>query len=269
MTDFLERVVAERRADVAQLRASADLDGLHARADAWPRERARAFFRRSQSSSFGLSVIAEVKRVSPAAGVLNAEVDPARQAAGYAAAGAAAISVLTEPRHWHGGLGDLAAVRRAVELPLLAKDIVVDELQILEARAFGADLVLLIAEALDDATLRRFVELARRLGMEALVEAHEPAAFGRAVRCGARFVGVNARDLRRPSALDPGRVRQLHTFALAGQVLVAESGIASVDDARLLPARVDAVLVGTSLMRADDPAPLIRGISSLKRTVTV
>jgi indole-3-glycerol phosphate synthase len=80
---------------------------------------------------------------------------------------------------------------------------------------------------------------------------------------------VNARDLRQPGVLDPGRVRQLHTFVLAGQVLVAESGIASVDDARLLPARVDAVLVGTSLMRADDPAPLIRGISSLKRTVTV
>ena len=144
----------------------------------------------------------------------------------------------------------------------------VDGLQILEARAFGADLVLLIAEVLDDATLHRFVELARSLRMEALVEAHEPAAFGRAVRSGARFVGVNARDLRRPSVLDPGRVRQLHTFALAGQVLVAESGIASVDDARLLPARVDAVLIGTSLMRADDPAPLIRGIASLKRTVT-
>ena len=268
MSDFLERVVAERRADVAERRVGADMDELRARADAWPRQRAEALYRRSHASHLGLSVIAEVKRVSPAAGVLNADVDPARLALGYAAAGAAAIAVLTEPRHWHGGLHDLAEVRRAVDLPVLAKDIVVDGLQILEARAFGADLVLLIAEVLDDATLHRFVELARSLRMEALVEAHEPAAFGRAVRSGARFVGVNARDLRRPSVLDPGRVRQLHTFALAGQVLVAESGIASVDDARLLPARVDAVLIGTSLMRADDPAPLIRGIASLKRTVT-
>src|SRR2546428_674312 len=188
---------------------------------------------------------------------------------GIATAAASAISVLTEPRHWRGSLDDLAAVRAAVEIPLLAKDIVVDELQLLEARAFGADLVLLVAEALDDMTLHRFVELARRLGMEALVEAHEPAAFGRAVHSGARFVGVNARDLRQPSVLDPGRIRQLHTFALPGQVLVAESGITSVDDARLLPARVDAVLVGTSLMRAGDPAPLIRGITAIKRTVSV
>lgn len=264
MTDFLERVVAERSADVTAALAKTDVAALHARGTAWPRDRARALLHGSH-----LRVIAEVKRVSPAAGVLNASVDPARQAFAYAAAGASAISVLTEPRHWRGSLDDLAAVREAVEIPLLAKDVVVDELQILEARAFGADLVLLVAEALDDMTLHRFVELARRLGMEALVEAHEPAAFGRAVHSGARFVGVNARDLRQPSVLDPGRIRQLHTFALPGQVLVAESGITSVDDARLLPARVDAVLVGTSLMRAGDPAPLIRGITAIKRTVSV
>ena len=264
MTDFLERVVAERRADVTAALAKTDVAALHARAMAWPRDRARALLHGNH-----LRVIAEVKRVSPAAGLLNASVDPARQAFAYAAVGASAISVLTEPRHWRGSLDDLAAVREAVEIPLLAKDVVVDELQILEARAFGADLVLLVAEALDDMTLHRFVELARRLGMEALVEAHELAAFGRAVHSGARFVGVNARDLRQPSVLDSGRIRQLHTFALPGQVLVAESGITSVDDARLLPARVDAVLVGTSLMRAGDPAPLIRAITAIKRTVSV
>jgi indole-3-glycerol phosphate synthase len=101
------------------------------------------------------------------------------------------------------------------------------------------------------------------------VEAHEPAAFGRAVATGASTVGVNARNLRRPSEIDIGRVRQLHAFARPDQILVAESGIASVDDARMLPARVDAVLIGTALMRADDPAPLIRGIASIKRTVPV
>src|SRR5207247_784763 len=117
---------------------------------------------------------------APAAGVLNASVEPARQAFAYAAAGALAISVLTEPRHWRGSLDDLAAVRAAVEIPLLAKDIVVDELQLLEARAFGADLVLLVAEALGDMTLHRFVELARRPGIEALVGAHEPRPFAHA-----------------------------------------------------------------------------------------
>ena len=132
MTDFLERVVAERSADVTAALAKTDVAALHARGTAWPRDRARALLHGSH-----LRVIAEVKRVSPAAGVLNASVDPARQAFAYAAAGASAISVLTEPRHWRGSLDDLAAVRAAVEIPLLAKDIVVDELQLLEARAFG------------------------------------------------------------------------------------------------------------------------------------
>src|SRR5437867_1441710 len=115
--------------------------------------------------------------------------------------------------------------------------------------------------------LREMVALVERLGMTAFVEAHELAAFGRAVACGAKVIGVNARNLRRPTEIDVGRVRQLHTFVHADQVLVAESGISSVDDARMLPARVDAVLVGTALMRAEDPAPLIHGISSIRRTV--
>ncbi len=105
--------------------------------------------------------------------------------------------------------------------------------------------------------------------MEALVEAHEPLAFGRAVASGARLIGVNARNLRNPGVIDSGRIRQLHSFVLPTQVLVAESGITSIDDARMLPARVDAVLVGTALMRADDPGPLIWGIASIKRAVSV
>jgi len=177
--------------------------------------------------------------------------------------------VLTEPRHWGGSIADLAAVRAAVDVPILAKDIVVDSYQVYEARAAGADAVLLIAEALHDAMLKRLVALVERLGMTALVEAHDVLAFGRAVACGTRVVGVNARDLRRPSEIDVGRVRQLHAFAHGSQILVAESGISSADDVRLLPARVDAVLVGTALMRAGDPAPLIHAIASVRRTVSV
>jgi indole-3-glycerol phosphate synthase len=162
---------------------------------------------------------------------------------------------------------DLVAVREAVSVPILAKDVIVDAYQIYEVRAAGADAVLLIAEALDESDLRRLVSVAKGLGMCALVEAHEASAFGRAVQSGAQVVGVNARNLRRPSDIDVGRVRQLHTFAHPDQILVAESGITSVDDARMLPARVDAVLVGTALMRADDPGPLIHGIASIKRVV--
>jgi len=291
MTDFLEQVVAERRADVAAARVletellREPIDNVWfgvRRGSAGGPELWRGFAGARAPSQHGdaftavlrarrmegqLGVIAEVKRVSPALGLLAVDVDPASQARRYAAAGASAISVLTEPRHWGGSIADLAAVRQALPgVPILCKDVIVSEHQIAEARSVGADAVLLIAEALSDDELRRFVERARSLNMGALVEAHEPVAFGRAVACGSLVVGANARDLRHPTNIDPGRARQLHTFVREHQIFVAESGIASVDDARLLPSRVDAVLVGTALMRADDPAPLIRALTSVRRT---
>ncbi|HEV8228887.1 MAG TPA: indole-3-glycerol-phosphate synthase [Candidatus Limnocylindria bacterium] len=294
MSDFLEQVIAERRADALAAEESApeiDLslakDNLWARAvkngasdrfagpwssardtvpvpvrhgDAFTAELLRA--RRERR----LAVIAEVKRVSPALGVIAADIDPATRARQYVSAGAIAISVLTEPRHWGGSLRDLAAVREAVPyVPILCKDVIVHERQIIDARMAGADAILLIAEALTDDALRRLIVEANTLNMGVLLEAHEPVAFGRAVALHTPVVGVNARDLRRPKEIDIGRVRQLHSFARAGQVLVAESGITTVDDARLMPARVDAVLVGTALMRADDPRPLIRELSSIRR----
>lgn len=299
MSDFLEQVVQERRADVAEARGRGEDPQLRVRTLAtspypdW-------FHAALRADRAHLGVIAEVKRVSPALGLLAQDVDPAAQARRYVAAGARAISVLTEPRHWGGSLDDVRAVRAAVDVPILAKDVIVDPFQVYEARAAGADAVLLIAEVfphrdlqqvLDGAAapppyvvygragpegvlrerdpLAEMVALVERLGMTALVEAHEVVAFGRAVSCGARVVGVNARNLRKPSEIDLGRVRQLHTFVHPDQVLVAESGIASVDDARMLPARVDAVLVGTALMRAEDPAPLIHAIASVRRAVTV
>jgi indole-3-glycerol phosphate synthase len=287
MTDFLEQVVAERRADVEQARArrraieltrpsrrvrlpaTSDLDGtvresFYARGTARDALTWTFLMKRNQGS---LAVIAEVKRMSPSLGVLRAGVDPVAQAVVYAASGASAISVLTEPRHWGGSLEDLAAIAQAVDVPLLCKDVIVDTYQIDQAYVAGADGILLIAEALDDTALRALLAHARSLDLGALVEAHEPAAFGRAVASGATVVGVNARNLRRPTEIDIGRVRQLHSFARSDQFLVAESGITSVDDARLLPSRVDAVLVGTALMRAEDPAPLIRGLATIRRTV--
>jgi indole-3-glycerol phosphate synthase len=297
MSDFLELVMRERRTDVLEARHRGDDAAILAVALSSSRERDR-FYSALRSDRGHLAVIAEVKRVSPALGLLAGDIDPAAQARRYVAAGARAISVLTEPRHWGGSLDDVRAIRAAVDVPILAKDIVVDPYQVYEARAAGADALLLIAEVfpyrelrqvLDGAStagahvaygrggpegtlrehdpLAEMVALIERLGMTAFVEAHEVVAFGRAVSCGSRVVGVNARNLRKPSEIDPGRVRQLHTFVHVEQILVAESGITSVDDARMLPARVDAVLVGTALMQASDPAPLIHGIASIKRTV--
>jgi len=213
-----------------------------------------------------VAVIAEVKRRSPALGELVVGADAVAVARAYAEAGATAISVLTEPRHWGGSLADLAAVAAAVRIPVLAKDIVVDERQIAEAQAAGASAVLLIAEALDDATLAAFIERATALGMAALVEAHEHRAFARAVASGATAVGVNARNLRVPAEIDPERIEALHQLARPGQLLVAESGISTPEDIASLPLRVDAVLVGTALMRAPDPSALLRSLVDVRRS---
>jgi len=289
MSDFLEQVVAERLADArAAESASPEMDLMRdAKDNLWARairegratemtdqgtERAirygdafTAALRERRRRGY-LSVIAEVKRVSPARGAIATNADAASVALGYALAGATAISVLTEPRHWGGSMHDLAAVRDAVpSVPIMCKDVIVHRQQIVEARAAGADAVLLIAEALSDEELRDLMAHAHTLNMGVLLEAHEPVAFGRAAALRTSVIGINARNLRRPTEIDIGRARQLHSFANDGQILVAESGIATVDDARLLPARVDAVLVGTALMRADDPTPLIAGIAAIRR----
>ncbi|MGH2490972.1 MAG: indole-3-glycerol phosphate synthase TrpC [Candidatus Limnocylindria bacterium] len=284
MSDFLEQVIAERRADVERAKAQVPEQALVVGAPRWrvvgrnPGGRAITPGRGGTGDAFTvalrmlhsrLGVIAEVKRRSPALGALSADADSATLALAYEAAGATAVSVLTEPRHWGGSLEDLVAVSEAVRIPVLCKDVIVDEYQIVQARAAGADAVLLIAEALTDAELHRFIVRANSLGMGVLVEAHEPVAFGRAVTTGSLVVGVNARNLRHPSEIDVGRVRQLHTFARDGQILVAESGIESVEDARLLPARVGAVLVGTALMRSVDPLPLIQGIAAIRKGPTI
>ncbi|HEY3218545.1 MAG TPA: indole-3-glycerol phosphate synthase TrpC [Candidatus Limnocylindria bacterium] len=268
MTDFLAQVVASRREYVREAKARRPVEHLLIET----RERRGApaqFVRRLRDRMHlgQLAVIAEVKRTSPAMGTLaGAGLSAAEQALRYEAAGATAISVLTEPRFWGGSLDDLKEVCAAVTIPVLCKDVIVDEYQIVEAAAAGADAVLLIAEALDDLEIRSLRRRAESFGMTVVVEAHETVAFGRAVASGALIVGVNARDLRDPKQIDIGRARQLHTFVREQQILVAESGIGSVDDARLLPSRVDAVLVGTALMRADDPAPLIRGLAAIRRT---
>ena len=261
MTDFLETVIAERRADAQAARRMTE----HATRSGVPRPSFSDAIRAKRATG-RVAVIAEVKRRSPALGDLATDIDAVTLACAFAEAGAAAISILTEPRHWGGSVADLAAVAAAVRIPVLYKDIVVDEHQLAEAEAAGASAVLLIAEALDDPTLAAFVARATALGMTALVEAHEHRAFVRAVASGAAVVGVNARDLRAPAEIDPERIEALHQLARSGQLLVAESGIATPADIERLPGRVDAVLVGTALMRAPDPSALLRSLVDAGRS---
>ena len=264
MTDFLEQVVAERRADAAAARARRPIaplpeDGFVAGVG----DALGADIRGNRH----MSVIAEVKRTSPALGRLATEgFDVVTQARRYVDAGATAISVLTEPRHWNGSLDDLARIRQALgpRVPILCKDVVVDEWQIVAAKDAGATAVLLIAEALTDDEIRRLSVRAETLELGVLLEAHERAAFERAVRL-AHLVGVNARDLRHPTVIDTHRIHELSSLAQRHHILVAESGITSADEVRALPSRVDAVLVGTALMRAADPGGLIRAIASIER----
>jgi indole-3-glycerol phosphate synthase len=211
----------------------------------------------------GSSVIAEVKRRSPSKGDLAEIADPAALASHYAAGGAAAISVLTEERRFSGSLDDLRAVRAAVDVPLLRKDFIVDPYQVLEARAAGADLVLLIVAALDDDTLRRLHDQARELGMTVLVEVHDEPETERAVELGAELIGVNARDLR-TLAVDEDTFGRLAPLVPADRVMVAESGISSpVDVKRYVAEGARAVLVGEALVKDGDPEGAVRAMTGI------
>lgn len=205
----------------------------------------------------GLSVIAEVKRRSPSKGDLADIPDPAALARAYATGGADAISVLTEQRRFGGSLDDLRAVRAAVDTPLLRKDFIVTEYQVLEARAAGADLVLLIVAALDDPTLRGLHDLARGWGMTVLVEVHDEDEAERAVDLGAGLIGVNARNLK-TLEVHPEMFARIAVHLPEGVVKVAESGIGGPDDAARRAAEgADVVLVGESLVRDGDPAAAV------------
>jgi indole-3-glycerol phosphate synthase len=235
-----KREVEELRPRSADLRAKA--------ADAPP---TRGFARALRSPDT-VSVLAEIKRRSPSAGPIRAGADPAEIAREYARGGAAALSVLTDREYFDGSLDALAAARSAVDLPLLRKDFVIDPLQLWEARAAGADAVLLIVRMLEDERLVDLGGLARELGMDTLVEVHDRDELDRALAAGARVVGINNRDLRTFST-DIGLSLQVAPTVGAGYTLVAESGIRTAEDVRRLgEVGVDAVLVGESLMRQPD-----------------
>ncbi|MGC5652727.1 UNVERIFIED_CONTAM: tryptophan synthase subunit beta [Kocuria sp. CPCC 205315] len=254
----LDAIIEGVRADLAERRERIGLDELRrAAAQRPPALDAEAALR--GPSTDAVQVIAEVKRSSPSKGALAPIDDPARLAAVYEHGGASVISVLTEQRRFDGSLADLDAVRGAVGVPVLRKDFTVDEYQIWEARAHGADLVLLIVAALSDDELRRFLGLTHELGMHALVETHTPEEIERAVAVGARIVGVNVRNLK---TLDT----DVETFGrLAGllpqdAVIVAESGVEGEEQIAIYASHgAKAVLVGEALVRSAEPAATIAG----------
>lgn len=200
----------------------------------------------------GMSFICECKKASPSKGLIAAEYNPVAIARSYEEAGAAAISCLTEPKWFQGSLDDLAQVSSAVHIPVLRKDFVVDELMIYQAKVSGAAAVLLIVSILTDEELARFIALCHELGLSALVEAYEPEEVPRAIAAGARVIGVNNRDLR-TFKVDFGRSIDLRPLVGPERIFVSESGVHTRDDiARLEEAGVDAVLIGETLMRAQD-----------------
>ena len=256
----LDDIVAGVREDLAArqaMRSEADLAAAVEVLPA-PRDPMPAF------RSTGLSVIAEVKRKSPSKGALADIPDPAALAAAYHTGGADAISVLTEERRFGGSLDDLRAVRGAVPTPLLRKDFVVTGYQLLEARAAGADLVLLIVAALDDPTLKGLHEQARELGLTVLTEVHDEDEVARALGVGAELVGVNARNLKTLD-VDPDTFARLAALLPADVVTVAESGIRGTEDAARYAAEgADVVLVGEALVKDGDPRAAVAAMKAVR-----
>jgi len=254
--DLLATIVAATKKSVADRAMREPMAALEVRASREPSRAGR--FVAALSRTDRVNVIAECKRRSPSKGVLRADYDPVAIATAYAAAGAAAISVLTEPTFFDGALDHLAAVRRVVDVPLLRKDFVVSEYQLLEARAAGADAVLLIVAALSQRELLSLHTTAASLGLDALVEVHDAADLDRALDIGARAIGVNNRNLR-TLEVDVRASAALIARMPADVVAVSESGLKAAEDVRRLRALgYRAFLVGERFMTAPDPGEALK-----------
>jgi indole-3-glycerol phosphate synthase len=253
VTEILDRILEAGAKELPALRARRAW--LEARAREAPPARG---FARALRRGGEVAVVAEHKRRAPSAGWIAPDSDAALVCSAYAEVGAAAVSVLTETPHFGGSLADLEAARSACSVPVLRKDFVVDPLQILEARSAGADAVLLIVRVLEPERLADLARATAEAGMDALVEVHDRAELDIALSVGATLVGINSRDLATFDT-DLGRVEALAADVPEAVTLVGESGIRNAADVdRLGAAGVDAVLVGTSLMRAASPARALR-----------
>jgi indole-3-glycerol phosphate synthase len=249
VTTILDRIVATKRQEIAAAKERVSEPEMRGRADAAPQP--RDFFA-PLAKDGPIRLIAEVKKASPSKGIIRADFNPVEIAKTYAAHGAACISVLTDEHYFQGSLDYLRQIRAAVDVPLLRKDFILDTYQLYEARAAGADGVLLIAECLDDCNLRKLHNTAIDLGLCPLVELYDPQNLPRVLEAGAKLIGVNNRDLR-TFEVDLQHTIRMKQAIPSDCVLVGESGIDSREDALLLEkAGVDAILVGEHLMRKPD-----------------
>jgi indole-3-glycerol phosphate synthase len=258
--DILQKIIETKRGEVEVLRGS--LSELRDRARDAPPARD---FAGSLRGGDVVSIIAEIKRRSPGAGPIRPDLDPLSLGPTYESGGAAALSVLTDEEYFGGSLEDLAGVRERVGIPVLRKDFVIDESQVYEARGAGADAILLIVRVLDDDRLRGLRTLAEELGMSVLVEAHDGEEVERGLAAGANVLGINNRNLR------TFETRIDVTLSLADRVppsvvLVSESGIHTADDVRSVGEKgADAVLVGESLLRQEDPGAGVTALAGQGR----
>jgi indole-3-glycerol phosphate synthase len=249
MNTVLDRIVASKREEIAMVKKRRDLQALRDAVHTAPEVRN---FHEALKRKDRIRLLAEVKKASPSKGVIRPQFHPVDIARAYEAGGAAAISVLTDEPFFQGKLDYLTHVRESVSIPILRKDFILDEYQIVEARVAGADAVLLIAECLPGEALQDLYSCIRELGMTALIELYDPIHLDRVLATGSPLVGVNNRDLR-TFAVDLDHVIRLRSQIPASVTLVAESGISHPDDVRRLEqAGIDAILVGESLMRQHD-----------------
>ena len=258
----LDRILARKVDEIAERRARVSLAAMRRRAESAahaPRDMLAAL--RGER----VALIAEVKCASPSRGLLSADFAPVMIAAAYAHNGASAISVLTDEDFFRGRLSYLTAIRRAVDVPLLRKDFIIDPYQVYEGRAAGADAILLIVAALSDGQLSELYALTRQLGMRPLVEAHNEEEMARAIGLGAQLIGINNRDLK-TFTVDLNTTARLAGMADDDALLVAESGIFTPADVRRMGSLgADAILVGESLVKAPDMVSLVRELSSQPR----
>ena len=259
MTDKLAEICDTKRLDVAARKALASMADLDARATSQTAPRGFEAALRAKTAT-GYALIAEVKKASPSKGLIRADFDPAAHARAYQAGGAACLSVLTDAPYFQGHEDYLIAAHAACDLPVLRKDFMVDPWQVAEARAIGADAVLIIVAALDDSMMADIEDAALERGMDVLVEVHNETEMERASRLKSRLIGVNNRDLKR-FVTDIATSERLVGLAPEGTLLVSESGINShADLVRLEASGIRTFLVGESLMRQDDVAAATKGL---------
>jgi indole-3-glycerol phosphate synthase len=260
MSDVLARICADKREYLAALKSRSPQKRVEAAAAAAPPPRPFAGALERDATCSGYALIAEIKKASPSKGLIRADFEPAALARAYAEGGATCLSVLTDRPYFQGSDGDLVAARGAVALPILRKDFTIDPYQVFEARALGADCILIIMAALDDATAAELAGLAGRLGMDVLVEVHDRAELDRALALDCLLIGINNRNLK-SLAVDLATTEALAPLVPKDRLVVAESGLfAPRDLQRMARVGARAFLIGESLMRQDDVAQATRDI---------